>query len=220
MPPEPDLQGRPLNPGWGDEAMPIVDVTWDDAQAYCTWAGGRLPTEAEWEYAARAGSTAARYGDLDEIAWYADNSGRQRLDSERILKEDQANYVKRLDENGNDMHEVGQKRANGFGLYDMLGNVWEWVNDWYDEKYYQNSPSQDPAGPTSGQERVLRGGSWDGYPSLVRVSSRTRYGPGVGCNSRVPLWRGSVRSLTLFPFPVTEWGIEGVSPPLDAFLEF
>ena len=146
MPPEPDFSGRPLNPGWGDEAMPIVDVTWDDAQAYCSWAGGRLPTEAEWEYAARAGSTAARYGDLDEIAWYADNSGRQRLDSARIWNEDQVNYGKRLNENGNGMHEVGQKRANGFGLYDMLGNVWEWVNDWYDENYYQNSPSQDPQG--------------------------------------------------------------------------
>ncbi len=157
--------------------MPIVDVTWDDAQAYCSWAGGRLPTEAEWEYAARAGSTAARYGDLDEIAWYADNSGRQRLDSDRIWKEDRDNYVKRLNENGNGMHEVGQKRANGFGLYDMLGNVWEWVNDWYDQNYYQNSPPQDPSGPTSGQARVLRGGSWVVIPWFVRVSVRGRFNP-------------------------------------------
>jgi formylglycine-generating enzyme required for sulfatase activity len=171
MPPEP-VEGRPLNPGWGDEGMPIVDVTWDEAYAYCSWAGGRLPTEAEWEYAARAGSTAARYGDLDEIAWYADNSGRQRLDSERILKEDQANYAKRVNENGNGIHEVGQKRANGFGLYDMLGNVFEWVSDWYNENYYKNSPSQDPRGPTSGTVRVLRGGSWDDFPRDVRVSNR------------------------------------------------
>jgi formylglycine-generating enzyme required for sulfatase activity len=70
------------------------------------------------------------------------------------------------------MHEVAQKRPNGFGLFDVLGNVWEWVNDWYDEKYYQNSPSQDPPGPTSGQERVLRGGTWNYFPRDVRVSGR------------------------------------------------
>jgi len=179
MPPEPDINGRPLNPGWGDEAMPIVDVTWDDAQAYCSWAGGRLPTEAEWEHAARAGSTAARYDDLDEIAWYADNSGRQRLDSQTIWKkEDQGNFVKRLNENGNGMHEVGQKRADGLGLSDMLGNVWEWVNDWWEQSYYPNSPSQDPMGPASGQLRVLRGGSWVGVPRDVRVSLRNRRNPG------------------------------------------
>ena len=172
MPPEPKFDGRPLNPGWGNEAMPIVDVTWDDAQAYCSWAGGRLPTEAEWEYAARAGSAAARYGDLDEIAWYADNSGRQRLDSTRIWNKDQANYARRLSENGSGMHEVGQKRANGFGLYDILGNVWEWVNDWYDQNYYQNSLSQDPTGPVSGQLRVVRGGSCYGNLMNVRVSYR------------------------------------------------
>jgi formylglycine-generating enzyme required for sulfatase activity len=179
MPPEPNVSGRLLNPGWGGDAMPIVDVTWDDANAYCSWAGGRLPTEAEWEYAARAGSTAARYGDLDEIAWYADNSGREPLDSATIANEEGAIHEKRLNENGNGMHEIGQKRANGFGLYDMLGNVWEWVNDRYDQNYYQNSPSQDPTGPASGQFRVLRGGSWGVLPRGVRVSYRNRGNPAV-----------------------------------------
>ena len=179
MPPEPDAEGRPLNPGWGDDAMPIVDVTWDDAQAYCRWAGGRLPTEAEWEYAARAGSTAARYDDLSEIAWYADNSGRERLDSVTIRKkEDEGRFTKSLNENGNGLHEVGKKRANAFGMYDMLGNVWEWVNDWWEEYYYQNSPSQDPPGPTSGLLRDLRGGAWASIPRDVRVSLRSRRVPG------------------------------------------
>ena len=183
MPTEPNFNGRLLDPGWGNESMPIVDVTWDEGQAYCGWAGGRLPTEAEWEYAARAGSTAARYGSLDEIACYADNSGNQRLDSTKIWNEDQANYRKRLTENGNGLHEVGQKRANGFGLYDILGNVWEWVNDWYDQNYYQNSPTQDPTGAASGQLRVLRGGSWVYIPRVVRVSDRLRYNPGTWYNN-------------------------------------
>ncbi len=183
--------------------MPIVDVTWDDAQAYCSWAGGRLPTEAEWEYAARAGSTAARYGDLDEIAWYADNSGRQRLDSDRIWKEDQANYAKRLNENGNGMHEVGQKRANGFGLYDMLGNVWEWVNDWYDENYYKNSPSPRPC---RADERAVPRSA--GRVLVPRSPADSRFGPqreqsdqrGQQARLRwVSLWQGSGRALTLFP---------------------
>jgi formylglycine-generating enzyme required for sulfatase activity/serine/threonine protein kinase len=149
MPPEPDIYGRPLNPGWRDDAMPIVDVTWDDAQAYCRWAGGRLPTEAEWEYAARAGSAEARYGSPDKVAWDSENSRKQT-------------------------HPVGEKQANGFRLYDMLGNVWEWVNDWYDDSYYRSSPSQDPAGPASGELHVLRGGSWIDSSREVRVSIRSR----------------------------------------------
>ncbi len=179
MPPEPDFMGRLLNPGWRSELMPIVDVTWDDAEAYCSWAGGRLLTEAEWEYAARAGSAAARYGDLDEIAWYADNSGRQRLDTTTIFKQDRDDYTDRLNENGIGMHEVGTKRANGFELFDMLGNEWEWVNDWYGENYFQSSPSQDPSGPANGTLRVLRGGSWFNLPRNVRASMRRWAYPGV-----------------------------------------
>ena len=150
-----------FNVGWAKDAMPIMNVGWDDATAFCGWAGGSLPTEAEWEYAARGGSTEARYGNLDEIAWYNKNSGEGT-------------------------HEVALKRANGFGLFDMLGNVWEWVNDWYGGNYYSASPERDPQGPDRGGDRVLRGGSWDSVPWFVRVSvhpkfgSAFRYAHGVG----------------------------------------
>jgi formylglycine-generating enzyme required for sulfatase activity len=137
------------NPGWNNDQMPIVGVNWNEAKSYCAWAGGRLPTEAEWEYAARAGSTEERYGPVDEIAWYESNSGLKA-------------------------HEAGQKRANDFGLFDTLGNVFEWVNDRYDEKYYCSSPAQDPEGPASGAFHVLRGGSWAQDPEAIRVSCRTR----------------------------------------------
>lgn len=166
------LKARP-----SDEVMPVVDVPWGDAQAYCRWAGGKLPTEAEWEYAARAGSTAAAYGDLDQIAWFADNSGKQRLNSTLIWNQDRAHYVNHLQANGNGMYAVGQKQPNSFGLYDMLGNVWQWVNDWYDPGYYRSSPPQDPTGPAGGALRVLRGGSWFNYRGMIRVSYRSRNYP-------------------------------------------
>jgi formylglycine-generating enzyme required for sulfatase activity len=168
---------RPLNPGWGDDAMPIVNVSWDDAKAYCGWAGGRLPTEAEWEYAARAGIKAAHYGDLDKIAWYLDNSGLQHLDSANF-RGGVDTFMNLLIDNQNGLHPVGLKLANDFGLYDMLGNVLEWVNDSYDPLYYGHlkDPSQDPPGPAKGHGHVMRGGSWDSGLAAVRVSLRQSSG--------------------------------------------
>jgi formylglycine-generating enzyme required for sulfatase activity len=179
MPDPPRYQGRPFNPGWRDEQQPMTMVTWGEAKSFCEWAGGRLPTEAAWEYAARAGTTGARYGNLDTIAWYADNSGKNHLDSKRILIVEPKFYSKRLTENGNAPHEVARKDPNAWNLYDMLGNVWQWTADWYDAKYYSRGDNRDPPGPISGHYRVLRGGSWDMDPSYVRVSNRLRSGPDV-----------------------------------------
>jgi formylglycine-generating enzyme required for sulfatase activity len=109
----------------------------------------RLPTEAEWEYACRAGGKDELYGRLDSIAWYEYNSGGQT-------------------------HPVGdkRKRPNSFGLYDMLGNVWEWCQDRYDKNYYRVSPGSGPTGPGTGLYRVSRGGSWCSKPTRVRAAFR------------------------------------------------
>ena len=175
MPAEPNVLGRVLNAGWGDEDQPIVNVTWDEASTYCEWAGGRLPTEAEWEYTARAGTSLVRYRDLKAIAWYGDNSGNP-LDSTHTWDVragwDNKKYWEILKENGNRIQRVALKQANSSGLYDALGNVWEWSSDWYGEEYYSESPSTDPGGPDSGTMRVLRGGSWYDIPRDLRTSNR------------------------------------------------
>jgi formylglycine-generating enzyme required for sulfatase activity len=137
-----------INPSYfKGEDRPVETITWDEAKAYCEKAGGRLPTGAEWEYAARGGTTGARYGDVDAIAWHHGNSGRQT-------------------------HPVGIKEPNRFGLYDMIGNVWEWTADWSAD--YQAGESVDPKGPASGSERVLRGGGWDYNAGSSRASNRGR----------------------------------------------
>ena len=177
MPEVPSFGRNPVNPDWSNEQMPMVSVSREDAAAYCGWMGGRLPTEAEWEYAARGGGPEARYGPLDAIAWYADNSGTARIDSERIWREEQGNYTQRLSANANTVHPVAQKQPNAFKLYDMVGNVWEWVNDLYGEKYYSASPARDPKGPTSGEFRVLRGGAWFNGPRVARATARYKNAP-------------------------------------------
>jgi formylglycine-generating enzyme required for sulfatase activity len=144
---------------------PVEQVSWDDIQEFLgklnakTGRKYRLPTEAEWEYAARGGSLSRGYSysgsnNLDAVAWYSANSG-------------------------NGTHPGGEKQPNELGLYDMSGNVWEWVNDWDDGTYYANSPSNDPQGPSTGSARVFRGGGWDYDAAYCRSAFRYYNSPGA-----------------------------------------
>ena len=142
-------------------SCPVDSVSWFDMDEFIKRLNGResgkgyryrLPTEAEWEYAARAGATGARYGELGSIAWHWVNSGSET-------------------------HPVGQKRANAWGLHDMLGNVWEWTGDWYGR--YPSGSVTDPQGPSTGTRRVSRGGSWIHDARYVRSAYRFRYSPGI-----------------------------------------
>jgi formylglycine-generating enzyme required for sulfatase activity len=153
--------------GKGDN-YPMYYVSWEDAQAFVNALNARndgyqyrLPSEAEWEYACRAGTTGDYAGVLDAIAWYGNNSGRQYLDADAIWRTDQSNYASRLLNNGNQTHPVGTKQPNAWGLYDMHGNVWEWVLDYYHDSY-NGAPTDSSAWLSGGdsRHRVLRGGSW------------------------------------------------------------
>jgi len=164
---------------------PVESVSWNDVQEFLQKLNARhdgyryrLPSEAEWEYATRAGTVGRYYGpSLDAIAWYGNNSGDAVIDAKTIWETDRANYVKRIGENRDQTHAVGQKQPNAWGLYDMEGNVMEWVQDWYDDSYYKSSPPVDPPGPASGQFRVVRGGSWSYDAVFARVSHRALVEP-------------------------------------------
>jgi formylglycine-generating enzyme required for sulfatase activity len=149
---------KPSDQGWGRGNRPVINVSWDDAIAYCQWLSSttgktyRLPTEAEWEYSARGGENYKYAGsnDVNTTAWNTTNSDAKT-------------------------HPVGQKQANGFGLYDMAGNVWEWCGDWKSD--YNSNSQSNPTGAASGSYRVLRGGGWDSDAQYCRVSYRNIYAP-------------------------------------------
>ena len=164
------------------EQYPMYYVSWTDAQEFInrlnqksTTYTYRLPTEAEWEYACRGGVADDYNGATDTMSWYANNSGRQRIDAAEIWRTDQTNYVKRIVDNGNQTHPVGQKQPNAFGLHDMNGNVWEWCEDFY-HWGYAGAPLDASAWLINGEKdsRVLRGGSWDFNATFL--SSTTRGG--------------------------------------------
>jgi formylglycine-generating enzyme required for sulfatase activity len=180
------------NPSWFEgEERPVENITWWEAIDFCnrlsvrhglrpcysvrgdtvvwdrTANGYRLPTEAEWEYACRAGSTTDTYlGDLQQ-PWGG-------CDTEEPLLERIAWYCRNSDDR---THPVGQKEPNAFGLYDMLGNVAEWVWDWYSSTAYQMHEEADPAGPAVGRDRVVRGGAWQTGSFGTRAAARFGYSP-------------------------------------------
>jgi outer membrane protein assembly factor BamB len=172
MPAEPAIFQTKVNPGWSDDTQPMVKLSLQEAKAYCRWTGGRVPTEAEWEYAARAGSSTARHATLTDIAWFADNSGREPLDATRLAREQRGAYMPTLEKNGNRPHAAGTKKPNAFGLFDMLGNVAEWTTDWHDA--YPAAAVTDPKGPPDGEKRIARGGAWTFGPNAIRSSARLK----------------------------------------------
>lgn len=172
----------------GDD-LPVDNVSWDDCEEFVLRLNQlgdgfeyALPTEAEWEYACRAGTAGDYAGELDAMGWYADNSGNARFDSYQAWTDSGFKGLKyhetTVKPNACRTHPVGQKQANAFGLYDMHGNVLEWCADWFDRQYYATGATADPKGPdTPRAYRVMRGGSWANNAHFCRSAHREGVSP-------------------------------------------
>lgn len=141
---------------------PVGYVNWNQARTYCQWRGGDLPSEAQWEKASRGGLVGKQYPWGDE---------------EPVCQKDAKNGAQFYDCEPRGPAPVGNFSPNSYGLYDMAGNVFEWVQDWYLETFYTNSPFENPTGPYSGEFRVLRGGSWGYDAQNMHVAGRSMYAP-------------------------------------------
>lgn len=157
---------------------PVCHISWNDANEYAKWAGNRLPTEAEFEYAARGGLAGKEYAWGDEL----------RPGGRAVANWWQGSFPEKntIEDGFLSRAPVKSFAPNGFGVYDMTGNVWEWCSDRFDESYYRNSPKRDPTGPPTGEERVIRGGSFlsaENFCSNYRVAGRSRSTPDAGLSN-------------------------------------